>query len=180
MLEIPEPMPGRKPIHRPEANAKIMVLMFSMMSLKPMPRPFMFLTSTSGIFASPLALSRMIWHMANIPSICATVLMPEVRYTLPKVKRVAPLMGSMPTQPMSRPMPADMMPLKMLPLDREAIRVMAQKHREKYSQGPRCRAASAITGDSTVAIATEHTVPMKEAVMPMPSALLACPFWVMG
>lgn len=101
----------------------------------------------------------MIWHMANIPSICATVLMPEVRYTLPKVKRVAPLMGSMPTQPMSRPIPADMMPLKMLPLDREAIRVMAQKHREKYSQGPRCRAASAITGDSTVAIATEHTVP---------------------
>ena len=173
-------MPGRKPIHRPEANAKIMVLLFSMMSLKPMPSPFMFLTSTSGIFASPLALSRMIWHMANIPSICATVLMPEVRYTLPKVKRVAPLMGSMPMQPMSRPMPADMMPLKMLPLDREAIRVMAQKHREKYSQGPRCRAASAITGDSTVAIATEHTVPMKEAVMPMPSALLACPFWVMG
>ena len=55
-----------------------------------------------------------------------------------------------------------------------------REHREKYSQGPRCRAASAITGDSTVAIATEHTVPMKEAVMPMPSALLACPFWVMG
>ena len=70
-------------------------------------------------------------------------------------------------------MPADMMPLKMLPLDREAIRVMAQKQREKYSQGPRCRAASAMMGDSTVAMATEPTVPMKDAVMPMPSALPA-------
>ena len=166
-------MPGRKPIHRPEAKAKKMVLMFSMISRKPTPSPFMSRMFTSGILASPLAESRMIWHMANIPSICATVLMPEVRYTLPKVKRVAPLMGSMPMQPISRPMPADMMPLKMLPLEREAMRVMAQKQREKYSHGPRCSAASAITGESTVASATEPTVPIKDAVMPMPSALLA-------
>lgn len=68
----------------------------------------------------------------------------------------------------------------MLPLDRAATRVMAQKHREKYSQGPSVRAKSAMMGASTVARATETTVPMKEAVMPMARALLDSPFWVMG
>ena len=77
-------------------------------------------------------------------------------------------------------MPAAIIPLKIFPLEREAIRVMAQKHREKYSHGPRCKANSAITGERTVARATEPTVPIKDAVMPMPRALLAWPFLVMG
>ena len=79
MLEMPEPMPGRNPIHRPDINAKTMVLIFCTMSLIPTPRPFMSTMSASGIFASPLAESRMIWHIANIPSIWATVLMPELK-----------------------------------------------------------------------------------------------------
>ena len=170
-------MPGRKPIHRPEANAKIMVLMFSMMSLKPMPRPFMFLTSTSGIFASPLALSRMIWHMANIPSICATVLMPEVRYTLPKVKRVAPLMGSMPTQPMSRPDAGGHDALEDVALGRGGNKSNGAEAQGEVFPGSQmqsrlCDHRGQHGGDRHRA----HTVPMKEAVMPMPSALLACPF----
>ena len=37
-----------------------------------------------------------------------------------------------------------------------------------------------MTGESTVARATEPTVPIKEAVMPIPRALPACPFLVMG
>ena len=99
---------------------------------------------------------------------------------MPKVKRLEPLIGSMPMHPIKRPIPAAMMPLKIFPLDREATRVMAQKQREKYSHGPRWRANSAMTGESTVARATEPTVPIKEAVMPIPRALPACPFLVMG
>ena len=43
----------------------------------------------------------------------------------------------MPTHPISSPIPAAMIPLKIFPFDKEAINVMAQKHSEKYSHGPR-------------------------------------------
>ena len=76
MLEIPDPIPGRKPIQRPTKKAKRIVLMLEKISLKLTPRPFMFSTEHSGIFVLPFALSRIIWHMANIPSICATVEIP--------------------------------------------------------------------------------------------------------
>ena len=145
-----------------------------------MPKPFCPAVDASGILASPLAESRMIWHMANIPSICATVEMPAARFGEPKVKRCVPLMGSMPMQPSMKPRPADIMPFQMLPFERLATSVIAQKQREKYSQGPSVRAKSAMMGDTSVAIRTEKTVPRKEAVMPMASALLDSPLSVMG
>ena len=80
----------------------------------PIPSPFIFTMSASGIIASPLAESRMIWHIANIPNIWATVLMPELKYTLPKVKRLEPLIGSMPIHPIRRPIPAAMIGLSIV------------------------------------------------------------------
>ena len=89
-------------------------------------------------------------------------------------------MGSIPMQPSMRPMPAAMRPFQMLPLEREATSVMAQKQREKYSHGPSVRAKSAMIGERRVAMMTEKKVARKEAVMPMASALFDSPLRVMG
>ena len=145
-----------------------------------MPNPFFPAAEASGIFASPFAESRIIWHMANIPSICATVEMPAARLVFPKVKRCVPLIGSMPMQPSISPRPAAISPFQILPLERDATSVIAQKHREKYSQGPSVRAKSAMIGERIVARITEKKVPRKEAVIPMASALLDSPFCVIG
>ena len=66
------------------------------------------------------------------------------------------------------------------PFERDAMRVMAQKHREKYSQGPSLSARFAMIGESTVARRIENTDPMKDAVIPIPSAFPASPFLVIG
>ena len=105
---------------------------------------------------------------------------PAERFVEPKVKRWVPLMGSIPMQPSMKPRPADIMPFQILPLERLATNVMAQKHREKYSQGPRVRAKSAMIGETSVAIRTEKSVPRKEAVIPMARALFDSPLSVMG
>ena len=146
----------------------------------PIPKPFCPAVDASGILASPRAESRIIWHMANIPSICATVEIPAARFGEPKVKRCVPLMGSIPIQPSMNPRPADIMPFQIFPFDRLATSVMAQKHKEKYSQGPSVKAKSAMMGDTSVAIKTEKSVPRNDAVMPIASALLDSPFSVMG
>ena len=89
-------------------------------------------------------------------------------------------MGSSPTQPRKSPIPAAIMPFQIFPLESAATSVMAQKHREKYSHGPRRSARSAITGATTVAIRTEPTVARKEAVIPTARAFDASPLSVMG
>ena len=99
---------------------------------------------------------------------------------LPNVNLDIPLIGSFPKHPMRRPIPAAMRPLKIDPLERDAIRVMAQKHSEKYSHGPSFRATLAMIGERIVATMMEKTDPMKDAVIPMPRALPACPFCVIG
>ena len=73
-----------------------------------------------------------------------------------------------------------MMPFQILPFESAATRVIAQKQREKYSHGPSISARSAMSGATTVAMSTEATVPMKEAVIPMASARDAFPFRVIG
>ena len=60
------------------------------------------------------------------------------------------------------------------------MRVMAQKQSEKYSQGPSLRARLAMSGERTVAKRIEKTEPMKDAVIPIPNAFPACPFFVIG
>ena len=90
------------------------------------------------------------------------------------------MIGSDPTHPIKRPIPAAINPLKMDPFEREAIRVIAQKQSEKYSHGPKVRAKFAMIGERTVARRIENTEPMKEAVIPIPKAFPASPFFVIG
>lgn len=76
-------------------------------------------------------------------------------------------------------MPADMMPLKMLPLDREAIRVMAQKHKGEVfwsqMQSRLCDHRGQHGGDRHRAHGADEGSGHADA-----HALLAHPFWVMG
>ena len=105
---------------------------------------------------------------------------PEVRLGFPKVNRCVPLIGSIPIQPSISPRPAAIKPFQIFPLERVATRVIAQKQREKYSQGPSVSAKSAMMGERIVARITEKKVPRNEAVMPIARALLDSPFKVMG
>ena len=133
----------------------------------------MFSTLHSGIFVLPFALSLMIWHIANIPSIWATVEIPPYRFTLLNVNLDMPLIGSAPTHPINSPIPAAIRPLNIDPFEREAIRVMAQKQSEKYSHGPSFNARLAISGERTVAKRIEKIDPIKDAVIPIPKAFPA-------
>ena len=86
----------------------------------------------------------------------------------------------MPMHPSISPSPAAIRPFQILPFERVATRVIAQKQREKYSQGPSVNAKSAMMGERMVASMTEKKVPRNEAVIPTARALLDSPFSVMG
>src|SRR5574344_824934 len=105
---------------------------------------------------------------------------PPCRYILSNVKRGSASIGENPTDAKSNPIQAAASPLNILPFDMARTIVIARKQREKYSHGPSLKARSATVSERSAPRIAESTVPMKDATIPIASALPALPDFAIG
>ncbi len=93
------------------------------------------------------------------------------------MKRIAPEMGSRPTEPRSRPMTTMINPFRIDPPPRSVAMSSPKRVSEKYSGGPNFRANSARGGATKVRPSTPMVPAMKEPMAAMPRAGPARPFF---
>ena len=105
---------------------------------------------------------------------------PDCRFTWPKVKRSTLKTGSIPTSPMSRPIRQEMNPVVRSRVATAAMELRPKRQSMKYSGGPNFRANRASIGAMTISTRTPNRLPNREAVVDMPIARPASPFWAMG
>ena len=118
--------------------------------------------------------------MANRPIRAMIRSMPAMSLRWPKMNRAVPLMTSVPTVAMNRPMHAPIRPLKMLLLDTPAMTDRPNTARAKYSAGPNSRVILAMGGARNSSARALIRPPTVEAYSAICSALKALPLTVMG
>ena len=99
---------------------------------------------------------------------------------IPKVNRLVPSMGAIPTKAMIRPRQPESSPLIMLVPARAAIIERAKRHTPKYSMAENFRVICATEGATNISTRKENRPPRKENTTPVPRALPASPFLAMG
>ena len=92
---------------------------------------------------------------AKAPIMVGIMLMPDIRSTLPKVKRGCPATGSMPTVPTPRPISSDTRARTLGPLLISVAQLRPRQASQKYSNDEKLSAASASSGANAI----RHTTP---------------------
>ena len=87
---------------------------------------------------------------ASSPTMATTKLIPPSRVTVPKVKRSAPVIPSVPTVARNSPKKHDRKPFIMEPPESPETTLSPRMVRAKYSAGPNRRAKLAISGVAAI------------------------------
>ncbi|MCY1543773.1 hypothetical protein D9M68_796040 [compost metagenome] len=177
-------MPGRMPMPMPISDERKALGIWPKNSLSEKPKPLTFFILKGAILvlcaARPVSAILITSATANIPIITVSMAKPPLRLGKSKVKRRIASTGAMPTVEKAKPRAPEKMPLTSEPVDRVAIRVREKMAMEKYSWGPKRKAALASQGAMENNAAMLSRVPMKENTMPMPRALMPSPLSIIG
>ena len=116
----------------------------------------------------------------NRPIASATNSTLSVSSGMPKVKRAAPLLTSVPTMPISRPTTVIATPLSGEPRAIVAPASRPSSMIEKISAGPNLNAIWTSNGDANTITMMPNDAAKNDAIMVMPSAVPPFPCLVMG
>ena len=115
------------------------------------------------------------WEKANTPIRIGIKEMPPIRYVEPNVKRIFPVMASIPIVPIKSPSAPPISPLITEPEDTLVIILMPNSARAKYSALEKVSATFASCGAKTIRQIAENTPPNILPVVESPSARPGCP-----
>ena len=116
----------------------------------------------------------------NRPRASATSSTLSVSSTRPKVKRMTPLLTSVPTHPIRSPTPVIATPLSGEPLDIVPPASRPSSMIEKISAGPNLNAISTSSGEAKTITVMPNDAAKNEAIIVMPSAVPPLPCLVIG